>query len=458
MFSFIRVKMIYILAVVVSVSFGLAGCSNVKNVSTTNGSISRSEDLSNFEPSPDDRNELVPLIIEVVKAPQPFRANDGLIHLVYELQIENFTTETVDLKRLTVFGDSANTAPILVLQGNHLKQRTLLLQYHPFKKAPLDEVTVGQIGPGQTVVVYLDVTVNSMASVPNSLINRVEINGPPIITQLLGASALDVSVGVDVNTKEVLVLGQPIRGGRWINLNGCCDFSNSAHRRVIRSVDGVEFFPERYSIDIMEVDQDNNLFVGDSNDNKSWLGYGTELIAVSDGVVSRVVKGVPDNKPGESPPFPISLSNGAGNIVILHIGNGIYVLYAHLIPGSNDHLKVGDYVKKGEIIGLLGNTGQSGAPHLHFQVMDGNSIAQAEGVPFVFEEFENLGVLLDVDEEDGDDEGDGLDPDDVIDTDEEENMEQDSPGIMLTSVELLTQPEPRVNEHQLQFTIIGFPE
>ncbi len=432
--------------------FFITGCSN------TNDSMGQINDLFNFEPSPDDSNELVSLIMRVVKEPQPFRANDGLIHLVYELQIENFTTETIDLKKLTIFGDAIGTPPMLVLQGDDLMQRTLLLEYHPFKKAPLDEVVVDQIGPGQTAVVFLDVTLDDIESVPDSLINRVEIDGPPIIAQLLGASALTVSTEVGVNTEEVLVFGPPVRGGRWINLNGCCDFASSAHRRIIRSVDGKEFFPERYSIDILEVDEDNNLFVGDSNDNESWLGFGEEMIAVSDGVVSRVVKGLPDNKPGESPPFPISLSDGAGNIVILHIGNGIYVLYAHLQPGSNDHLEVGDFVKKGEVIGILGNTGQSGAPHLHFQVMDGNSIAQAEGVPFVFEEFENLGVLLDVDEEDGDNEGDGLDLDDVIDPDEEENVEQDNPGIILTDVELLPQPEPRSNEHQLQFTIVGFPE
>jgi len=448
----IRIRRFFILATVIAVMLGFPGCSN------TNNSMGQASDLFNFEPSPDDTNELKPLIMGVVQEPQPFRANDGLVHLVYEIQIENFTTEIVDLKKLTVFGDSPDTSPLLTLQGDGIRQRTLLLQYHPFKMVPLDEAVVDQIGPAQTVVVYLDVTLDNFASVPDSLISKVDIDGPPIIAQVLGESALSVSTEVDVNRDKALVLGPPIRGGRWINLNGCCDFANSAHRRVIRSVDGKEFFPERSSSDIMEVDEENNLFVGDPNDNESWLGYGTELMAVADGVVSRVVKGLPDNKPGESPPFPISLSDGAGNIVIMHIGNGIYVLYAHLIPGSNDHLEVGGLVKKGEIIGLLGNTGQSGAPHLHFQVMDGNSIAEAEGVMFEFEEFDNIGILVDVEEEDGDDEGDGLDLDDVIDPDAEENMEQDSPGIILTDVELLPEPEPRKNEHQLQYTIIRFPK
>ena len=451
MLSNIR-SIIYVLGAVLTLSFGFIGCSN------TNNSIGQQDDLFNFEPSPDDGNELKPLLTRIVREPQPFRANDDKIHLVYELEILNFTTETVDLTRLTVFGNSTDTAPLLVLEGDQFMQRTVLLQYHPFKRAPLEDVTVDQIGPGQTAVVYLDVTVDSMESVPGSLINRVEIDGPPVIAQVLGESALTVSTEVGVNGNQVLVLGEPIKGGRWINLNGCCDFANSAHRRVVRSVDGKEFFPERYSIDIMEVDESNNLFVGDPNLNESWLGYGAELIAVADGVVSRVVKGVPDNKPGESPPFPISLSDGAGNIVILYIGNGTYVLYAHLIPGSNDHLEVGDLVKKGEKVGLLGNTGQSGAPHLHFQVMDGNSIAQAEGLPFVFEQFDDIGVLVDVAEEDGDAEGDGLDLDNNVETDEEQNLEQNSPGIILTDIELLPAPEPRVNEHQLQFTIISFPK
>ena len=366
-------KSIAIIAVILftglAITFGFTGCDSDGNM----------VNLFDFEPSPDDTNELKPLIVEVVEEPQPFRANDGLVHLVYEVQIENFTTETIDLKKLSVFGVIGDAAPVplLVLEDGNFMARTLLLQYHPFKKAPLEEVTVDQLGPGQTGVTFLDVTVEGFENVPDRLINDVVIEGPPIIVQLLGESALTVSTEVDVNLEPALLIGQPIKGGRWINVNGCCDFDSSAHRRVIRSVDGDEFFPERYSIDIMEVDEENRLFVGDANLNENWLGYGNELIAVADGVVSRVVKGLPDNKPGESPPFPISLSNGAGNIVIMHRGNGVYVLYAHIIPGSNDHLEVGDFVAKGEMVGLLGNTGQSGAPHLHFQIMDVNSIAEA---------------------------------------------------------------------------------
>ena len=430
--------------------FGIGGCDPDGNMAG----------LFDFEPSLDNMNELKPLIVEVIKEPQAFTANDEKIHLVYEVQIENFTTETIELSKLSVIGVTGNEAqvPLQVLEGGDLMVRTLLLEYHPFKKAPLEAVTTDIVGPGQTSITFMDVTVDSYDLVPEKLVNYIEIDGPPIIAQILGDTALIVSVDVSINPEPPLVIGSPIKGGKWINLNGCCDFSNSAHRRVIRSVDGIEFVPERFAIDILKVDDDNNLFVGDSNLNESWLGYGEELVAVADGVVSHVVKGVPDNKPGESPPFPISLFDGAGNNVILHLGNNRYVLYGHLIPGSNDHLEVGDFVSRGDLIGLLGNTGVSGAPHLHFQVMDGNSIAEAEGVTFEFEEFNDIGILLDVEEEDGDDEGDGLDLDNVIRPDAEEENPQDSPGIILTGIEIFPVPVANTNKHQLQFTIIEFPE
>lgn len=447
-------KSLAVLAVILftglGITFGFTGCDSDGNMAG----------LFDFEPSPDTMNELKPLIVEVIKEPQPFTANDNKVHLVYEVQIDNFTTETIELSKLSVFGITGDEAPVplQVLEGGDLAVRTLLLEYHPFKKAPLEAVTTNIVAPGQTSISFLDVTVDTFDLVPEKLFNVIEIDGPPIIAQILGQSALTVSVEVYTNPEPPIVIGSPIKGGKWINLNGCCDFANSAHRRIIRSVDGIEFVPERYAIDILKVDDDNNLFVGDANLNENWLGYGEELFAVADGVVSHVVKGLSDNKPGESPPFPISLFDGAGNNVILHLGNDIYVLYGHLIPGSNDHLEVGDFVSKGDYIGLLGNTGVSGAPHLHFQVMDGNSIAEAEGVTFEFEEFNDIGVLLTVEEEDGDDEGDGLDIDNEIRPDAEVENPQNSPGIILTGVEIFPVPVVKTNQHQLQFTIIEFPE
>ena len=57
--------------------------------------------------------------------------------------------------------------------------------------------------------------------------------------------------------------------------------------------------------------------------------------------------------------------NGFGNLVIVDHGYGLKTYYAHL---SSIETKVGTALKKGEIIGRVGNTGKSTGPHLHYEV------------------------------------------------------------------------------------------
>ena len=76
--------------------------------------------------------------------------------------------------------------------------------------------------------------------------------------------------------------------------------------------------------------------------------------------------------------------------IVLDLGNHRYALYAHMQPGS---LKVhkGDHVKAGQVIGLVGNTGNSLVPHLHFHVMDSPSPLASNGLPYEIRSFEVTG-------------------------------------------------------------------
>ena len=56
--------------------------------------------------------------------------------------------------------------------------------------------------------------------------------------------------------------------------------------------------------------------------------------------------------------------SGFGNLIIIRHENGIETFYAHL---SKMHVKVGDWVNAGDVIGLGGSTGRSTGPHLHFE-------------------------------------------------------------------------------------------
>lgn len=53
----------------------------------------------------------------------------------------------------------------------------------------------------------------------------------------------------------------------------------------------------------------------------------------------------------------------AGNSIVIDHGQGVYTCYFHL---SSMNFKVGDFIKKGEILGLSGSTGRITGPHLHF--------------------------------------------------------------------------------------------
>ena len=75
---------------------------------------------------------------------------------------------------------------------------------------------------------------------------------------------------------------------------------------------------------------------------------GADVIAVASGVVSRSEK-----------------VDGYGNVVEIKHANGYSTLYAH---NKENLVKVGDVVNKGETIALLGSTGRSSGPHVHFEV------------------------------------------------------------------------------------------
>ena len=81
-----------------------------------------------------------------------------------------------------------------------------------------------------------------------------------------------------------------------------------------------------------------------------------------------------------------------GNHVILNIGEGVYAFYAHLQPGSIK-VKVGDNVRRGQALGLVGNSGNSTEPHLHFHLSDANSPLGGEGVPYAYAAFEVEGRI-----------------------------------------------------------------
>ena len=95
----------------------------------------------------------------------------------------------------------------------------------------------------------------------------------------------------------------------------------------------------------------------------------TEIVAVCYGIVTSVISHLPDTHTGLNVG-----SNTAGNLVFYQTPDGYTIRNMHLRANSVK-LKVGDKVKAGDIIGIIGTTGKSTGVHLHYEFRDPNGIA-----------------------------------------------------------------------------------
>jgi murein DD-endopeptidase MepM/ murein hydrolase activator NlpD len=154
-------------------------------------------------------------------------------------------------------------------------------------------------------------------------------------------------------------------------------------------VNGARYLAQRFAIDWLQLDPQNRLATGDPSRNESYPQFGAEAIAAADATVAHVQDGMPEGTPG-SFPSAVTATTADGNAVVLDLGGGRYALYAHLQPGSI-RVREGDRVRRGDVLGRVGNTGNSDAPHLHFHVMDGPSPLASNGLPYVIDGFELMG-------------------------------------------------------------------
>jgi murein DD-endopeptidase MepM/ murein hydrolase activator NlpD len=102
-----------------------------------------------------------------------------------------------------------------------------------------------------------------------------------------------------------------------------------------------------------------------------------------------------DGKPQQVPGQEAGLerpADYAGNNVVLEIRPGVFAIYAHMQPGSV-RVQVGDRVTAGQVLGLLGNSGNSTGPHLHFGLYDGPDPLTDNSLPMAFDRWTLAGVI-----------------------------------------------------------------
>ncbi|WP_282451430.1 M23 family metallopeptidase [Tomitella fengzijianii] len=328
----------------------------------------------------------------------PFTGTDGKAHVAYALQLTNAGVAPATIEKVEMV-DAANPTRVLAsFAGPALVDPSC--EYGPcnrLRTLPSSPAPNAVIPAGESRALLVDFTADKVADVPKAVLHRVTAlaSANPGATAPTKVTYTVAPKGVSARTARVI--SPPLRGANWVAQNGCCSIG-FPHVPSLMPVSGELADSQRFAIDWMRTDAQGRFYVGDKTRNESYQDYGQEVHAVADGTIASTLDGVPDNAPGVLPATvpalaaKITVDNVDGNHVIQDIGGGTWAMYAHLQPGSL-RVKPGDKVTKGQVIGLLGNTGNSNAPHLHFQLMDGPDLVGSDGVPYVLDGFDYAGYI-----------------------------------------------------------------
>lgn len=318
-----------------------------------------------------------------VTVPNTVIANpDGEPILVGQVRYELLFGDRVGSARMLPPGDlDAIAARARALAASGM-MAALDFQFSPKTLLAGDlEIAAGrQLGPGQAL--YLPTQFLGFSGRPDAL----------RVTATLGDGS-ETSATLPIRHGGAGPYRFPLRG-RWFVAAGATPHSH--HRWAV---------PEEFALDLVQIGKGGRTHSGSGRRMRDYHAYHAPVLAVAEGEVVAVHGDQPDNtailrRRGESlADYQQRVLAGqgellarganaiAGNHVVLRHADGVHSVYAHLAPGTIAVAR-GQRVQAGERIALLGSSGNSTEPHLHFHLCDAPDALRCAGIPPTFSDIE----------------------------------------------------------------------
>ncbi|MBS3947853.1 MAG: M23 family metallopeptidase [Dethiobacter sp.] len=162
--------------------------------------------------------------------------------------------------------------------------------------------------------------------------------------------------------------------GKWLVANGGVTPEKSHSWEILT---------QRYAHDLVITDAEGRTHRGEGKRLEDYYAFGQPIVAPAAGEVVQVRNGIRDYPHPGGGRIDWLTRDFRGNYVVMRHAEGEYSFLAHLRRDSLQ-VKVGDWVERGQVIGLCGNSGHSTEPHLHYHVQDHPNFYRAVGLPVKF--------------------------------------------------------------------------
>ncbi|MFA6598792.1 MAG: M23 family metallopeptidase [Ignavibacteriaceae bacterium] len=313
--------------------------------------------------------------MKVTFTPIEVKSTDGKVNLVYSVEVPNFDKEGYQIKDFQVY-NVANNAMICSISDTG----KYLLIHKPLQESLPDDFYY-YAGMYYATYRFSIGLVLDPSQVPQKIKHRLVLSKD-------GKEKIIEGTETAVLKGPIAVVSAPLKGERFVSAN-TTTFLNNHHPTYQLTYKAKTTVPERFCVDWNKIDETGSPFQGDKSVCENWYVYGQNVYAVAGGVVISVKDGMPDQSPVGTVSNDLNLFNGDGNSVVLFISGG-YVIYAHFKPNSIV-VKAGEFVEEGQIIGKVGNSGNSLAPHLHFGLHTDFPYYISEGLPYYIDSLEKIG-------------------------------------------------------------------